>query len=215
MSDPKSVFLFGYSGHAYVIIESLLDAGFHIAGYFDLKETEFNPYNLPYLGFEKSVDVKSIVKDSLVFPAVGENNIRAKLIHFFEVLNLKQFVLIDPSANVSNTALISVSTYIGKKVSINAQSKIGKGSIINTNSVIEHECKIGDYVHIAPGSVLCGNVTVGNSSFIGANTVIKQNTSICSKVTIGAGSVVVKNINFEGVYFGNPVIRKEGNGSKE
>jgi len=35
-------------------------------------------------------------------------------------------------------------------------SEIGEYSIINTNSTIEHDCKIGDYVHIAPGVTMSG-----------------------------------------------------------
>jgi acetyltransferase EpsM len=33
--------------------------------------------------------------------------------------------------------------------------------IINTGSTIDHDCTIGDYSHIAPGSTLSGHVKVG------------------------------------------------------
>ena len=36
-----------------------------------------------------------------------------------------------------------------KSCVINANTKIGKGSIINTNSSIDHDCKIGNFCHIA------------------------------------------------------------------
>ncbi|SDZ40693.1 sugar O-acyltransferase, sialic acid O-acetyltransferase NeuD family [Rhodonellum ikkaensis] len=181
-----------------------MDAGYKIAGYFDFQKAEKNPYSLKYFGFENNVDIQNIVQDHLVFPSVGENTIREKLIGFFELYSLNQFVAIDPSALISKTASINVSTYIGKHVSVNAQSKIGKGVIINTNCVVEHECTIKDYVHLAPGGVLCGNVAVGRSTFIGANSVVKQNTKIADNVIVGAGSVVVKNIHEKGIWVGNP-----------
>ncbi|MBD3627922.1 acetyltransferase [Cyclobacterium sp.] len=205
MSEAKKVFLFGYSGHAYVIIESLLDAGYAIAGYFDKAEAEFNPYNLPYFGFEKEVDVRCIVGDRLVFPSIGDNSIRENLIDFFNSFALKQFVLKDPSAVVSSTATLGVSTYVGKGVLVNAQSIIGGGVILNSGSIVEHECKLGDFVHIAPGAVLCGNVKIGNGSFIGANSVVRENNSVVGGALIGAGSVVTKNITKNGIWFGNPV----------
>lgn len=204
MLDSKLVFIFGYSGHSYVVIESLLESGYSIAGYFDFKESIKNPYNLTYLGFEKDVDLKSIVQDDLVFPAIGENNIREKLIQLFFSLNLNQFVAIDSSARVSKTANIGKSTYIGKNAVVNAQVLIGNGVIINTQSTIEHECVIDDYVHIAPCSVLCGNVKIGKKTFIGANSVIKNNLSISTDITIGSGSVVVKSIVEKGIWVGNP-----------
>jgi sugar O-acyltransferase (sialic acid O-acetyltransferase NeuD family) len=204
VSEARRVFLFGYSGHAYVIIESFIAAGYTIAGYFDYHEAITNPYQLPYFGFEGSVDVPSIVKSDFVFPSVGDNTIRARLVSFFARYNLKQCVLIDPSAKVSHSSSIGLSTYVGVNSIINAQSQIGKGVIINTLTIIEHECEVQDFSHIAPAAVLCGNVIVGKGTFIGANAVVRNNTSICSDVILGAGSVIVKDIVKAGIYFGNP-----------
>lgn len=209
MSGSKSVFLFGYSGHAFVIIESLLDAGYKISGYFDLKEADRNPYGLDYFGDEQKVDVKSIVGNNLVFPCIGENSIRKKLISLFEKNELNQFVIVDPSAEVSRTVFINSSTYVGKNVVVNAQSEIGKGVILNTGCIIEHECQISDYVHIAPGAVLCGNVSTGEECFVGANSVVRQNLTISSGSIIGAGSVVIRNLNSKGIWIGNPAKQKK------
>lgn len=205
VSQSKSVFIFGYSGHAYVVIESLLDAGYEITGYFDLKSAEKNPYNLAYFGFEKEVDVKKIVKDSLVFPTIGDIQIRKKMILFFEKLELNQFTLIDPSANQSKTATLGKSTYVGKNVIINSLSKIGSGVILNTACIVEHECIVGDYSHLAPSTVLCGNVSIGKEVFLGANSVIRQGMRIKDSLTVGAGSVIIKNLEIEGTWIGNPV----------
>lgn len=204
MSDSKKVFIFGYSGHAYVIIESFMAAGYTIAGYFDYHEAKINPYQIPYFGFEGSVDVSFIVKSDYVFPSVGDNIIRAKLVSFFEKRHLNQCVLIDPSAKVSHSSSIGLSTYLGVNTIINAQTQIGKGVIINTAAVIEHECEVQDFSHIAPGAVLCGNVKISKGNFVGANTVVKNNITICEKSTVGAGSVIVKDIINAGTYFGNP-----------
>ena len=209
MLEDKKVFIFGYSGHAYVIIESLIEMGYFIEGYFDFEEATVNPYGLTYYGFEKKVAVQEIVKNSLVFPTVGDNVIRKKLVHFFEELSLHQFTVIDKSANVSKTAQIGYSTYIGKNTAINAQAKIGNGVIVNTGAIIEHECHVNDFVHVAPASVLCGNVTVNKNVFIGANTVVKNNISIHEEVTIGAGAVVVKSIVEKGIWVGNPTRKYE------
>lgn len=203
MSESKSVFLFGYSGHAYVVIESLLDAGYLVKGYFDLKKAERNPYDLEYLGSECEVDVKTIVGNDLVFPSVGDNLIRKKFVSLFENLGLNQFIAIDPSAKVSKSVKLNSSTYIGKNVIVNAQCEIGKGVILNTSCIIEHECNVSDFVHIAPGAVLCGNVSVGEESFVGANSVIRQNTTINDGIVIGAGSVVTLSVHEKGIWVGN------------
>lgn len=204
MQDSKNVFIFGYSGHAYVVIESMLELGYTISGYFDKKAALINPYNLEYLGFELDVDLKSIVNQDYVFPTVGENFIREKLLKIFDEQGLNQFVLIDKTANISKTAQIGLSTYIGKRVCVNAFSKIGKGVILNTSAVIEHECVIDDLVHIAPSATLAGNVKVGRGSFVGANSVCKQNITIGRNCTLGAGSALVKNMADNEIWMGNP-----------
>jgi Acyl-[acyl carrier protein]--UDP-N-acetylglucosamine O-acyltransferase len=71
-------------------------------------------------------------------------------------------------------------------------------------ALVEHECSIGDFVHIAPGSILCGGVTVGGNTHIGAGSIIKQETSIGSDTIIGMGSVVVSSIGNCAIAYGNP-----------
>ena len=93
---------------------------------------------------------------------------------------------------------------IAPNVSINALAKIGIGAICNTYSVIEHECIIGDFAHIGPGAILCGNVHVGENSFVGAKSVVRENIHIGKNVLIGAGSVVVKDIPDNCKVVGNP-----------
>ncbi len=204
MQDSKNVYIFGYSGHAYVLIESMLELGYTISGYFDKQESTSNPYNLKYCGYELEVDLNSIVKNDCVFPTVGEQQIREKIVSLFISKNLTQFTLIDNTANVSKTTTIGLSTYVGKNAIINAISTIGVGVIINTNAVVEHECEIGNYVHVAPSATLAGNVTVGKCSFVGANAVCKQNISIGSNCILGAGSVLLKNLPNGEVWIGNP-----------
>ena len=49
---------------------------------------------------------------------------------------------------------------------VNAATSIGEGVIVNTNASVDHDCTIGDYVHIAPDVVLGGGVTVGAGAVV-------------------------------------------------
>jgi len=54
--SDKSVILIGYSGHAYVVAETVLENGFEIIGYSDKEVAQSNPFDLPYLGLESDKD---------------------------------------------------------------------------------------------------------------------------------------------------------------
>ena len=66
---------------------------------------------------------------------------------------------------------------------------IGKHCIINTCASVDHDCTLGDFVHVAPGARLCGNVTVGEGALIGAGAVCVPGAVIAPWSLVKAGSV--------------------------
>lgn len=198
MNNPKSTTLIiGYSGHAYVVLDILQSRHHPIIGYCDSVEKEFNPFNLAYLGKETDAYPLSILEKNDFFVCIGDNSIRAK------VLNKLTTLFNKPALNVIHDKAVCSTLVewhpeggilVAANAVINAFAKIGKGTICNISCSIDHECIIGDYVHIAPSAVLCGNVKVGDNSFIGANTVVKPNIVIGKNVIIEAGSVITQDI---------------------
>ncbi|MBC8766924.1 acetyltransferase [Arenibacter sp. BSSL-BM3] len=207
MLESKKIHILGYSGHAYVVIDIALSNNLIVQSYFDKLQTKINPYDLVYSGSETEVDIKSLIKSDHIFPAVGSNSLRTKLITFIEEHDLNQTTLIALSAYISPLASVGLSTLIGPKVIVNSMASIGTGCIINSGAIIEHECKVEDLSHIAPGCVLAGNVTIGNNSFIGANSVVKNGVKIGKNVIVGAGAVVINNIPDNETWVGNPAKR--------
>ena len=49
----------------------------------------------------------------------------------------------------------------------------------------------------------------GDNVYFGTNAATREKIRICSDVTIGMGGVVVKSIDVEGVYVGNPLRKLE------
>ena len=197
--------LIGYSGHSYVV-HGIFDAlGKKITGYFDNEEKTINPYKLKYLGKETSEEAFAVLKKDDFFIAIGDNAIRQKIYENFAARGCMPVNAIHPSAAIDPSSnLAKYGIMISSNVSINALSKIGNAVICNTGSIIEHECEVGDFVHIGPGTVLCGNVTVGKGTFIGANAVVRQGVQIGTNCIIGAGAVVIKDIPDNTTVIGNP-----------
>ena len=208
----KNIALLAYSGHAYVVADILIALGYNIIGYFDKNEATNNPFNIEYLGLENDETVKDILKGAAIFPAVGNNQLRKKMVEMFEKLFLEQIVLISPDTKLAGDVKINNSTLVCRGALINPLADIGKGVIINTGAIIEHECLIRDFAHIAPGATLTGNVEVGEASFIGANSTIINSVKIGNNAIIGAGSVVLSNVPDNEVWAGNPAKKIKNNG---
>jgi len=75
---------------------------------------------------------------------------------------------------------------------------------LNVNSVIDHECTIGNGVHLMGSCYLAGRVHVEDYASIGANATILPDIKIGKNAIIGAGSVVTKNVKPNEVVIGNP-----------
>lgn len=200
----KNAVIIGYSGHAFVVIESLIANGYTLNGYCDKKEKESNPFQLPYLGNEEDINTLNKLYNTNIFIGIGSNQIRADIFHKLEQNALVCPSLIHPSAIISSTAQLGQATVIMPGAVINAYAKLGAAVICNTSAVVEHECILGNYTHIAPGAILAGNVHIGQYSFVGANAVIKQGLKIGTNVIIGAGAVVLKDIPDNTIVYGNP-----------
>lgn len=187
--------IIGYSGHGFVVNGIFTAAGKKVTGYCDTEEKQYNPFLLPWLGKEDSDNALAALKEDDFFIAIGENATRKKIFRKLAEKNLHPVNAIHPSAVIDPSATLAPNgIMVAANAVINPLAKIGVGAICNTSCIIEHECIVGDFAHIGPGAVLCGNVKVGNNTFVGANAVVRQGITIGNNAMIGAGAVVVKNV---------------------
>lgn len=186
--------LYGASGHAKVIIDCLLAAGFEIGRLYDGNPKVQSLNGLP-------VFIPEGVESPLII-SIGNNMIRRQIAESLsDILFAKA---IHPCAIISPSVKIGDGSVVMAGVIINADAEIGKHCIINTGATVDHDCKIADYVHISPNATLCGNVKVGECTHIGAGSVIIQGITIGKNVIIGAGSVIIRDIPDNCTVVGNP-----------
>ena len=202
--NNKNVVIVGYSGHSYVLIDSLIESGYNIIGYTDKKKLIKNPFNLKYLGLETDLNFDFFNLDYNYVIGIGDNNLRTKISNYLRSKSCRIINVIHSDSSVSSNIILGTGIFIARNVSVNSFCKIGDNVIINTSASIDHECIIGQGTHIAPGSVLLGNVTVGKNSFVGANSVVKEGVNIGDNVIIGAGSVVLNDVDNNKLIYGNP-----------
>ena len=117
--------------------------------------------------------------------------------------------VIHPTAVISECVRIGEGSIITAGTILTCEIDIGKHAHLNLHTTIGHNCIIGNYFTTAPAVNISGSCKFGNCVYLGTNASIKQGITVCDNVTIGMGGVVVKHINSEGIYVGNPVKKIE------
>ena len=206
----KNVIILGASGHAKVIAEVINKSGDNVVGFLD--DDLSLKGKIVYLDKKVlgTIDDINKYKDNYFIIGIGNNKIRKEISSKYN--DLKWYIAIHPSAIVAENVEIKEGTVIMPGVVINPGTVIGKHCIINTSSSIDHDNKIGDYVHISPGTHLAGRVTVGKSTWICIGVSVINNITIGCNDIIGAGAVVIKDILEDNkVYVGVPAHIKKNN----
>lgn len=187
----EDIILVGFGGHAKSVADCIeRNKMYRIIGYTEPAEVESR---YPYLGTDEVLKYyfsKGIRNVVICQGYLGHGKLRQKLYKYVKDIGYTLPVITDPSSIISNTATIGEGTFIGKCAIVNAEARIGKMAIINTMSLVEHECVVGDFSHVAVAAVLCGRVEIGEAVFIGANATVIQCKEIPEGKIIPAGMVI-------------------------
>ncbi len=178
------VAIIGAGGHSKVVTDTFQCMGYEIVGYYNDKKSNA-------LGTIADIKYNPQLQ---YFCAIGSNTVRKQIVENLDIPPEGWATAIHPSAVVSKSAIIGKGILICAGAVIQPAAYIGDHVIINTNVSIDHDCVIGDFCHIAPRSVLCGNVNVGSSTFICAGCTIINEIQIGTNVLLGAASLVIRNI---------------------
>lgn len=202
--EQTKIYIYGGGGHGMVISEIAQLKGYDVIFIDDLKGCNFDGHfktnNLRYPCVKFSPDLPKFN----VLLGIGDNNARREVYNRLMANGFIVSSIAHPSAIISKYAKIEDAVVIMANVVVNCDSHIGCGSVLNTSCIVEHDCKIGSFSHIAPNVALAGGVKIENGCLIGVGSCIKPNIKIGENTIIGAGSVVVSDILSNKIAIGNP-----------
>lgn len=197
----KQICIYGAGGHAKVVNETALSAGYLIDQRYDdnaeVVELSNGLYQ-PGIGLAQEAFVPPQTPCIL---AIGNNRIRAKLAG---QLSVTYATLVHASSIVGSSISLAAGTVVFAQAILQPGASIGAHAIINTAASVDHDCVIGDYAHISPGVTLCGNVRIGRGAHIGAGATIIPGITIGDWATVGAGAVVIRDVPDGATVVGNP-----------
>ena len=195
----NSLIIWGASGHAKVLSEFAEQCGFRIVAFFDQRCITHSPLQgIPvYQGEEGfAAWLKEREEPAAFAVAIGGGHGRDRIaIHErLSAVGLFAPVLRHPTAFIASDAEIGAGSQILAQAAVCASARVGRQCIINTAASVDHECRLGDGVHVAPGAHLAGLVIVEDFAFIGIGAIILPRIRIGKGSVVGAGAVVTQDV---------------------
>lgn len=204
----RPVIVIGGGGHAKVIIDALMLCSVRVLGITEadpLKQGE-TLLGLPVVGSDEEIlrYVPEAVRLVVGFGSVSVPSARRRLFEEFKVKGYDFASVVHPSAVVASDVVVGEGAQIMAGVVIQTGTKVGINSIVNTKVSVDHDCILGDHVHLAPGVTLSGGVRVGAGVHVGSGATVIQGVSIGDGALIGAGSLVLRDVPDGVTVFGVP-----------
>ena len=206
----KPVIIIGAGGHGRVLMDILLDIGIQVIGFLDndatLQGKDF--CGVPILGRDEEIVHYQNDKLDLVngIGSTGVASLRRNIYEKFKAHGFHFRQVIHPSAVISRCAVLDEGVQVMAGAVINIGSRIGENTIINTRASVDHDCRIGKHVHIAPGVTLSGGVMVEAETLVGTGSCVIQGIRIGEGSLVGAGSAVIHDVSNHAMMSGTPAM---------
>ena len=137
--------------------------------------------------------------DAEVVVGIGASAAREKVSRWLQGQGATLATLVHPGVERSRFVSIGAGTVICAGAIITTNIRIGEGVQVNVACTISHDAVLEDYVTLAPGVHIAGQVRIGRRAYIGTGVNIINGTAaapltIGDDAVVGAGACVVRPI---------------------
>lgn len=204
MSESLSespVVVLGAGGHGKVVVSTLQAAGIQVSEVWD---DDPDRWRETVLGVPVKGPIAARARAVPGHPAIlgiGDNRTRQR---FAEELSLEWMTVVHPGAVVHPSVRLGAGTAVFAGAVVQPDARVGRHVIVNTCASIDHDSEVGDFVHLAPGCRLGGDVHVEEGALVGLGAVVLPGRTVGGWATVGAGSAVVRNAPPERTVLGVP-----------
>lgn len=112
--------------------------------------------------------------------------------------------MVHPSAWIGPDVELSPGVVICAGAIITTNVRLGCHSHLNLQATVSHDCRIGDYVTIAPMTAISGSVTLEDEVELGIGVSVLPGVTIGRGTIVGAGAVATQDIPAGMVAMGVP-----------
>lgn len=200
--------LWGATGQARVLRESMPEHS--LVALFDENPALDSPFaDVPLVGgrdaFDNWLTTRAAPAPGFLVAIGGQHGrVRVEIQKRLETAGLPALVALHRTAFVARSATIGAGSQVLAQTAVCVDARIGRGCIVNTGATIDHECVLGNGVHVAPGAHIAGCVQLDDFATVFTGASIGPGVHVGEGAIIGAGTVVLSDVPAHTFYAGNP-----------
>lgn len=208
-SGQRGVVIWGARGHCRVLADILVREGRSLAATADHDPVEPPIPAVPLLAgrglFQEWLADQDVAGlDFLVAIGGARGRDRLEIAGWLSALGIAEGSVRHQSAILEPSACAGPGLHALAGSVIGANARLGRQCILNTRASVDHDCVLGDGVHLAPGATVCGEVQIGTRAFVAAGATVLPKLRIGADAVIGAGAVVVRDVPAGAMVLGVP-----------
>ena len=206
MAIPRTLIVIGGGELACVVIEAAQAQGFDVIGFVDPEPCERTAKRLGVrrLGSDDSLRMFTDTSVILGIGCVSVDSKREEIVRRVAVSSRRWATVIHPSAHISPTAALAEGVVVLAGAVICSGARIGAHCLVNLGAKVDHDVRVGKFVHIAPQVALGGGSSVGDRAYVGMGAIIRDHTRVAERTVVGMGAVVTKEFDPGAVLAGVP-----------
>lgn len=167
MNNTKKIIILGAGGYAKTVADILQqNKTYNQICFLDDTKTGAN-----ILG-KCSDYIKFKNENTDMYPAFGNNEIRAKWFKTLQQENINIPTIIHNSAYISPTVTIEQGTVVLPKATINTNCTVKQGCIVNCGAIIDHDCVLEEFVHVCIGAMIKAENKIPKGTKIEAGQIV-------------------------------------------
>jgi sugar O-acyltransferase (sialic acid O-acetyltransferase NeuD family) len=189
-------YILGGGGHAKVVIEALM-ASRNMSNDFIRILDDHLTLGTKVAGCEVVGRFGELVKmrkpGDAFHVAIGDNQVRLREIELAIEKGFHALSIVHPKAMMSPSSAYGPGSFFAAGCVVGPEARFGTGCIVNHNASVDHDCRLGDAVHICPGAHLAGGVRLGDMCTIGTGASIIPYIDLADSTKVGAGAAVIND----------------------
>lgn len=156
-----------------------------------------------------SFDELSKTEGAVVSVALADPSLRRQKVFQCKEAGIELYSIVSPTCVLGENVRIGPGAILAEYSMVTADAHIGQGFHANIYSYVAHDCRLGDFVTLAPRVSLNGRIVVEDGVYIGSDATFlpgrrDRYLTIGKDSVVGAGAVVTKDVQPGTTVVGSP-----------